>query len=144
MSTTHRKGNSLRFPVQDVYEVDGKKVDIFSYSVPDTFKTEAKSDVMEFMVENGLEPTKENLGKAIEYVQERFVRENFLNIMLAYGKDVETKITEKKDKDVHNPDLPTDKTKPPEEAEKEEKEFHEFLKKGVSMPQAGQPLFGKK
>ena len=135
-------GGFKEMTIQD--EVDGKKTDVFSYAVPDAFISGAKTDVVEFMAENGMEPTQENIEKAMEYVQERFVRENFQNMLLSYGKEIEAKVTEKKDKEVDNPEPPKDTTKPVEEADKEQAEFYEKVKSGESAPKMGGPLFGKK
>lgn len=128
------------FTVQD--EVDGNKTDVFTYAIPEAFIPEAKADVLEFMAEQGLEPTQENIEKAMEYVQERFVRENFQNMLLTYGNEIRSKVTEEKDKEVNNPEPPKDTQKPEEQADKEQKEFFEKVKSGESTPQPGTPLFG--
>lgn len=135
-------GDFKEFKIQD--KVDGKETDVFTFAVPDEFKSGAKADVLEFMVENGLEPTQENIERASQYVQERFVRENFQNMLLSYGKDVEAKVAEKKDREVNNPEPPKDTTKPVEEGDKEMAEFFERVRSGEGLPRANEPLFGKR
>ncbi len=124
-------------------DVDGKKTDVFAYVVPDTFKAEVKSELIEFMAENGAAPTQENIQEALEYVHERFVRENFKDMMLAYGKDVETKVTEEMDKKYANPKPHGDQQKPVEDVDKEDAEFIAWAKEGVAPSKEGGPLFPK-
>ena len=98
-------------------------------------------DLVEFMAENKMELTQENIQRAAEHVHERFVIKNFKDMMFAYGKDVESKVTESLDKKLANPKPQEDTQKPVDEVEKEDAEFNAWLKEGVNAPKDGEALF---
>ena len=78
----------------------------------------------------------------MEYAKERFVRENFTDIMLAFGKDVETKVSSKLEEKFANPKSLEDKLKPKPETVKEDAEFNAWASEGMGAPEQGKPIFG--
>jgi hypothetical protein len=89
---------------------DGKEEVYFTYDVDNNFKQEATELVVDYLVNLGSEPTKENIREAEAYVRDLFLNRHANDIIQAYGKDVEAKLIEK-----HN--LEEDNPKPPNEGE---------------------------
>lgn len=125
----------------DVYDnVDGKKEVIFSYDVDQEFKDSVKQEVLDYVVNQGMEPNGENLEKAIQFVEQKFITRKFTDMMQAAIKDVETKTSERLKKQYENPGSSSDKTREVNK-DKDLAELRSYLRGGIDAPKEGEKLF---
>jgi len=113
----------------------------FTYQVDEGFKKEATDYVVGYLVDNAIEPTKENLREAQSYVEDLFWRKKGNDIMRAYGEDVKAKITGENQKENDNPKPPNETDAPPDVDDKQ-KDLINYVKEGMAKPRGrGEPLF---
>ncbi len=114
----------------------------FTYQVDDGFKKEATDFVVGYLVDNAMEPTKENLREAQSYVEDLFWRKHGNDIVRAYGEDVKAKITGENQKDLDNP-MPPNETDAPPDVDDKQKDLIEYARGGLGKSRkAGDDLFG--
>jgi len=112
----------------------------FTYQVDEGFKKEATEFVVGYLVDNGLEPTRENLHEAQAYVEDLFWRKHGNDIVRAYGEDVKAKLTEEQQKATDNPKPPNETEAPPDVDDKM-KDLYEYARGGDKSRGRGEPLF---
>jgi len=122
---------------------DKKQEVYFSYEVDNEFKKAATDLVIGYLVDSGLEPSKENVRKAKLYVQDLFWRQHGNAIVQAYGRDVEAKLIEKHNIEVDNPKPPSEQEAPAGDLDKQTQELVDYVKEDLGKTrQAGEKLFG--
>ena len=119
---------------------DGKEY--FTYSVDEDFKKDATNFVVGYLTDNAIEPTKENLREAQSYIEDLFWRRYGNDMVKAYGKEVEARLTEKFQSEQDNPKPPNEKEAPPDVDDKQ-KDLLDYVRGGLSKSRKpGAPLFG--
>jgi len=92
------------FESTKIYDKDekGNDVEVFSYSVDDTFREKFAEKFLEDLVNSGLEPTKENAQQAMAYIDQQFRTSYFDKIVREAQKAARTKVEDETHKEVHN------------------------------------------
>ena len=123
---------------------EGDKQEVyFSYEIDSEFKEAATGLVVDYLVDNNMEPSKENVREAEQYVQDLFVRKNMNAIVQAYGRDVEAKLIEKHNLEIDNPKPPSEAEAPQGDLDANLQELHDYVKEDLGQTrQAGDKLFG--
>jgi len=123
-------------------EVDGKEETYFSYAVSPEFKEAATEMVTGYLVDNGLTPNEENVKQARAYVEDLFWRKQGTEIMQAYGKDVEARLTEQKSVEQDNPAPQNQQEAPTPELDAKQQELIDYAKGGLGLSRKpGEQLF---
>lgn len=122
---------------------DGKSSEVyFSYEIDSEFKEAATDLVVGYLTDNNMEPSKENVREAEQYVQDLFWRKNGNAIVQAYGRDVEAKLIEKHNLEIDNPKPPSGQEAPEGEVDKRQADLEAYVKEDLgSNRQAGDKLF---
>jgi hypothetical protein len=121
---------------------DGKSEVYFSYDVGDDFRKNATELVLGYLIDNGLEPTKDNVQDAQSYVRDLFWRSHGPDVVQAYGKDVEAKLIEKYNIEQDNPKPPNDSEAPTGDLDKANQELMDYVKEDLgSSRKPGDKLF---
>ena len=114
----------------------------FSYEIDSEFKEAATDLVVGYLVDNSMEPSKENVKEAAQYVQGLFWRKNGNAIVQSYGLDVEAKLIEKHNLEIDNPKPPNSQESPEGEVDKQQADLEAYVKEDLgSNRQAGDKLF---
>ena len=108
-------------------EVEGKNETYFEYAVDDDFKKAAVDMIVGYYVDNNIEPTKESVADAREYIKGLFWRQKGNEIVQAYGKDIESQLIEKHNIETDNPKPPKDDDAPEGEVDKQQKELIDYV-----------------
>lgn len=106
----------------------GEKEKYFSFDVGDKFKKDIIPQVVDFFSKNSLEPSKENIEYAKDFMHDVFWKNYGDEIVQAYGKDVETRVKEEINRKRDNPAPPNRKEPDSSDKEKEERELAEFAR----------------
>jgi len=115
----------------------------FSYEIDNEFKQQAADLVVGYLVDNNMEPSKENVREAGSYVQDLFWRKNGNAIVQAYGRDVEAKLIEKYNIDNDNPKPPNDTEAPVGDTDKANADLVNYVREGLRKERKpGDKLFG--
>lgn len=122
---------------------DGKSEIYFSYEVDEKFKGEATDLVVGYLTDRGMEPSKENVTEAQQYVQDLFWRNYGNEIVQAYGRDVEAKLIEKHNIEQDNPKPPNEAEAPEGGPDARQQDLIDYAKEGLGKArQPGDKLFG--
>ena len=133
-------GGLTEFDVKATNE-KGEKETILSYGVDSDFKGAIKEAAVQFAVSQGMEPSRENLEKAIGFVQERFIVQNLTGMIQSAIKNTEAEVSERLKKDYDNPEEKHKDITPDSEAvTKEKEELNSWLREGTARS-PGEPLF---
>jgi hypothetical protein len=121
---------------------DGKKEVYFTYNVDEDFKKEATDLVVDYLINQGEEPTKQSVREAEAYVRDLFLNRHANDIIQAYGADVEAKLIEKYNLEQDNPKPPND-SEAPEAVDKDQQELFNYVKESFGRDRKeGDKLFG--
>ncbi|HUW91838.1 MAG TPA: hypothetical protein VMV74_01635 [Bacteroidales bacterium] len=133
-------GGLTEFDVKATNE-KGEKETILSYGVDSDFKGAIKEAAVQFAVSQGMEPSRENLEKAIGFVQERFIVQNLTGMIQSAIKNTEAEVSERLKKEYDNPEEKHKDITPDSEAvTKEKEELNSWLREGTARS-PGEPLF---
>ena len=120
----------------------GEKETILSYAVDGDFKGTIKEAAVQFAVSQGMEPSAENLEKAIGFVQEQFIVQNLTGMIQSAIKNTEAEVSERLKKEIDNPEEKLKDTTPDSaETTKEKEELAAYVREGTTR-NTGEPLFG--
>jgi hypothetical protein len=93
--------------------IDGKEVPVFKYSMTRDFPQEVMNGLVETMVNNGVDLSKDAASAMIEVAKEKYISQNFSKIAKAIREDALAKAEEERLIKQHNPGTPKPQAEPP-------------------------------